>query len=268
MGWSRKAIDLKTWIPAYCRARYGGYPPAMEEAWSLLIESVYTTPLTSNSRHAWQSRPSLKPAAANVESGPSFQRAVERFLSCARELQSSELYRNDLIELVAQSAGGDVDRRLAAACAAHQAGQAESRDRKAGQALEMLLRIDALMNLRADRRLETWTADARRWGSAPDEAAYYDANARRLITFWGWPSAGDYAARVWSGLIRDYYAGRWRAWFRSLEQKQPLTATSLDLWEETWLSSPYQPSAPLPVADLAGEARRILDICREWERDA
>lgn len=267
MGWSRKAIDLKTWIPAYCRARYGGYPPAMEEAWRLLLESVYTTPLTSNAGHAWQLRPSLKPAAANVESGPVFQQAVERFLSCAPELQSSELYRNDLIELVAQSAGGGVDRRLAAACAAHQSGQAESRDRKARQSMEMLLLIDALMNLRADRRLETWTGDARRWASAPDEAAYYDANARRLLTFWGWLSDGDYAARVWSGLIRDYYVGRWRAWFRSLEQNQPLTAASLDVWEETWLSSPYQPSAPLPVSDLTAEARRLLDICREWERD-
>ena len=77
MGWSGKAIDLKTWIPAYCRSRYGGYPPAMEEAWRLLLESVYTTPLTSNSRHAWQSRPGLKPAAANVECGPIFQRAME-----------------------------------------------------------------------------------------------------------------------------------------------------------------------------------------------
>ena len=132
----------------------------------------------------------------------------------------------------------------------------------------MLLRIDALMNLRTDRRLETWTSDARRWGSAPDEAAYYDANARRLITFWGWPSLGDYAARVWSGLIRDYYVGRWRAWFHGLEQNQPLTAASLDLWEETWLSSLYQPSAPLPVSGLVVEAHRILDICREWERNA
>jgi alpha-N-acetylglucosaminidase len=268
MGWSEKAIDLKTWIAAYCHARYGGYPPVMEEAWSLLLESVYTRPRAGNSGHAWQARPSLEPVALNVECGPVFQQAVERFLSCAAQLQSSQLYRNDLIELVAQSAGGSVDRRLAAACAAHKAGQADSRDRKAEQAMEMLLRIDALMNLRVDRRLETWTGDARRWGSAPDEAAYYDANARRLVTFWGWGSLGDYASRVWGGLIRDYYVGRWRAWFRSLQQNQPLTAASLDLWEETWLSSPYQPSAPLPVADLAGEARRMLDLGREWERDS
>jgi len=132
----------------------------------------------------------------------------------------------------------------------------------------MLLRIDALMNLRVDRRLETWTDDARRWAATPDEAVFNDTDARRILTYWGCTFLGDYAARVWSGLTRDYYAGRWRAWFDSLKRNQPLDATALDVWEETWLSTLYKPSAPLPVTDLAAEARRMLDQCKEWERDA
>jgi alpha-N-acetylglucosaminidase len=264
IGWAGHGIDLGAWIPHYCTARYGGYPSAMEEAWRLLLASAYSWQ-TWGSKHTWQARPSLTPRTANVDVSPAFQQAVERFLSCAGELKSSQLYRHDLIELVAQSAGGSVDRSLAAACEAHRAGQAEARDRKAAEALEMLVRIDGLMHLRPDRRLETWTESARSWGTAPDEAAYYEANGRRLITFWGGSGLNDYASRVWSGLIRDYYVGRWRAFFQGLKENAPV---SLDIWEETWLASPYRPSAPHPVTDLVSEARQILDTCKEWERGA
>lgn len=265
IGWSEEKIDLASWIPAYCRARYGDYPPDMKEAWCLLLQSAYGWHPTWDSRHSWQSRPSLEPTAVNVDSGPVFQQAVEQFLSCWDQLNASELYRNDLIELVAQSAGGSVDRHLAAACKSHKALQFEVRNRQVKESLDMLLRIDGLLNLRTDRRLETWTDAARSWGVTPDEAAYYDANARRLITFWGWTSLNDYASRVWAGLIRDYYFDRWRAYFRGLQENATI---SLDIWEETWLSSPYKASTARQVPGLAAEARQMLDTCKGWERDS
>ena len=99
---------------------------------------------------------------------------------------------------------------------------------------------------------------ARAHAVAPDEAAYYDENARRLITVWGWPELDDYACRVWSGLIRDYYAARWQAWF---EHQWSGREFSLDIWQQTWLSRPYQPSAPAPVPDLFLEAAATLKEC-------
>jgi alpha-N-acetylglucosaminidase len=169
-----------------------------------------------------------------------------------------------LIEFVAQSVGGNVDRRLTGACQAHKSGQPELRDRKAQESLEMLLRIDAIMNLRKDRRLETWCNDARSWARTPDEAFYYDGNARLLITLWGWKELEDYASRVWSGLIRDYYAGRWHIFFQGLKRGEP---ESLDIWEQAWLSTPYSPSKPLPVPDLVREASDMLEQCKKWEGD-
>ena len=260
IGWSEKKIDLDTWIVSYCHARYGACPPAMQAAWSLLRQSAYSWHKWT-SHHAWQARPNLNPAATNVDSGPVFRQAVEHFLSCSDQLGSGELYRNDLIELVAQSVGGSVDAHLLEACKAHTAGLPEVRDRKAKESLEMLLRIDGLMNVRADRHLETWTEAARSWGTTSDIKAYYDANARRLITFWGWVELNDYASRVWSGLIRDYYVGRWQAFFQSLRDNRP---PALDIWEETWLSSPYKPSAPMQVGNVAAESRRMLDTCAQW----
>jgi len=161
-----------------------------------------------------------------------------------------------------QSTGGSVDHQLRLAGEAHKAKQTDIRDEKAKAALDMLLRMDTLMHLRPDRRLETWTNAARRWATRDDEAAFYDGNARRLITTWGWPELSDYASRVWSGLIRDYYVGRWSAYFQGLREGKPI---SLDIWQETWLSSPYKPSAPGNVTDLPAEARVMLDTCKKYE---
>jgi alpha-N-acetylglucosaminidase len=261
IGWSDHQIRLEDWIPAYCRARYGDCPPAMREAWNSLLKSVYSSHSYS-SRHAWQSRPNLDPKAIAIVAGPEFRQGVERFLACANQLQASELYRHDLIELVGQSVGASVDAHLAEACVAQKAGQADVRRHKAQECFDMLCRVDALMNLRRDRRLETWTGDARSWARTPDVADYYDSNARLLITFWGWKEVEDYASRVWSGLIRDYYVGRWRAFFNGLDDN---AAPSIDVWEQTWLATPYSPSQPLPVHDLVQEARAMLAACKAWE---
>jgi alpha-N-acetylglucosaminidase len=262
VGWS-SMIDLDSWIPAYCRARYGNYPPAMERAWNLLRQSAYLRNGYWNSGHTWQFRPSLTPSAGETDSGPVFQEAVDEFLSCHDEFKSNELYRNDLIEFVSQAAGGHVDRRLAAACAAHKAGKPQERDDMANQSLNMLLRIDALMNVRQDRRLETWVTAARSWAATPDEATYMDSNARRLITYWGWSGLNDYASRVWSGLIRDYYVGRWKTFFDGLRDGND-DPYLLDAWETAWLVQPLQLSPPQIVGDVASEARAMLEVCKGW----
>jgi alpha-N-acetylglucosaminidase len=253
-GWQSEAIDLATWIPAYCRSRYGDCSPAMQQAWELLLKSAYNSHIWIT-QQAWQGEPTVHPIAASVDAGPTFQRAVELFLSCAPQLAKSELYRNDLIEFVSQSVGGRVDEALALAVQAGDAKQDEAAVAHAARAVEWMRRIDGLMNLRPDRRLETWMQATRAYAKTDDEATFYDENARLLITTWGWPELSDYASRVWSGLIRDYYAARWEAWFASRHTGRSF---SLDLWQQTWLSAPYRPSKPLPVADLVAESHALL----------
>ena len=262
VGWSEKPIDLERWIPAYCRARYGAYPDAMGKAWNLLLRSAYGPDSDLWGSHFnWQRRPSLDPHIFRAPALPLFQQAMEKFLSCAVQLGSNQFYRHDLIELVAQFTGVGVDHHIAGACHAHVTGQTAARNRMAKESLDMLLRIDALMNLRTDRRLQTWVDSARRFALGPDELAYYDSDARRLLTFWGWTDLNDYAARVWAGLIRDYYHGRWSAFFQGLQDGRPV---SLDIWEQAWLTWPYAPSPARPVQDLTLEANQMVKACKEW----
>lgn len=258
-GWQREAIDLKQWIPAYCRARYGVCPPAMAEAWQLLLESAYSSHIWMT-KQAWQQEPCFNPQAASVDAGPKFRKATEKFLSCAGELGQSAYYRNDLIELVVQAAGGSVDQALALAVQASESHEKELAQSEFERAHGWMMRMDALLNLRPDRRLESWMEATRGYAKSPDEAAYYDENARLLITTWGWPGLSDYAARAWSGLTRDYYAARWKAWF---EARLAGEKFSLDMWQQSWLSAPYRPSKALEVSDLFAESGRLLADSRQ-----
>jgi alpha-N-acetylglucosaminidase len=256
-SWSSSAIDLATWIPAYCTSRYGGFPPAMARAWSLLLKSAYSSHVWMT-KQAWQAEPSLTPAAESVDASAPFVEAAMLFLSCAGSLGGNALYRNDLIEFVSQAAGGWVDQQLVLATESIRSKEYVAAKAYATSALAMLNQIDALMNLRPDRRLETWVNAARAQAVTPDEATFYDQNSRLLITTWGWPELSDYASRVWSGLIRDYYAARWSAWF---EHQWSGTDFSLDIWQQNWLSKSYRPSAPTPVVDLSATAQTMIASC-------
>lgn len=65
--------------------------------------------------------------------------------------------------------------------------------------------------------LKKWIDDARSWGSTPEEKAYYERDARTLLTTWSGElsSLNDYAGRAWAGLIGTFYIPRWQFFFET-----------------------------------------------------
>lgn len=59
--------------------------------------------------------------------------------------------------------------------------------------------------------MRRWIDTARQWGDTQEEKAYYERNARRLLTLWvdNLGDINDYAGRPWDGLIQTFYAHRW-----------------------------------------------------------
>jgi alpha-N-acetylglucosaminidase len=91
---------------------------------------------------------------------------------------------------------------------------------------EILADMDTLVSCHATFSLQRWIAGARAWGNTPELKAYYEMNARSLLTIWGDSAAlTDYANRSWAGLINHYYAPRWDKFIREViqaaEQKTP-----------------------------------------------
>jgi alpha-N-acetylglucosaminidase len=259
MMWRHEPIDLPTWLPAYARDRYGSCPPAMQKAWEGLLASAYSKG-GGNMRHGFQERPHRDPLG-DVDVSPTFRQAVLDFLSCAPALEREPLYRADAIDLSAQVLGGMIDQHLRDAIRAHDSGMPVLRDSLASEGFSLMADVDALLHTRVDRRLGQWVDDARRWGKSEKEKDFYEWNAKLQVTVWGGPNLYDYASKVWSGLIRDFYVGRWRHYFALLSKTVPggdVPSDSLVAWEIAWTHSRGL-SAPREVRDPIAFARGLLE---------
>jgi hypothetical protein len=114
-----------------------------------------------------------------------------------------------------------------------------------------MVMMDGLTSTMPDQRLEKMIEDARAFGSK-DEAAYYEADVKRQVTQWGTsstPVLNEYASKVWSGLIRGYYLGRWSAYATSLQNGESL---ELNEWEFNWINK----SGALTKAPTTGDVNK------------
>jgi alpha-N-acetylglucosaminidase len=248
MGWAKEKIDLDQWIAAYSRARYGAYPQKMETAWEQLRESVYSS-FSPYPRFVWQLVVPDTRRKGSVHADPVFLRGIENFLDSSEELKESELYRNDAIELAMHYLGIKADEYYQQALAAKAANN-EAQMKEAGEkAISILQNIDRLLESHPTNRLEPWIKFARSHGNSDQEKDYYEANAKRLITTWG-GFQEDYAARLWSGLIRDYYIPR-------IRQHLFEPAKKVDAWEEEWINTPGM-SAVAPFDDPLAKAKQLV----------
>lgn len=254
MGWTDKAIDLDQWIPAYCTARYGAYPAAMKEAWDLFRKTAYGS-LYSYPRFTWQTVISDQRRISKIDVSKDYLRAVELYLTCADSLAASRLYVNDAIELASYYAAAKADELYVKALSEDAAGNTMAAQSYLNRTVDLLLNVDKLLASHPLYRLEEWVSYARNCGTAPKEKDAYEANAKRLITTWG-GFQEDYAARFWSGLIKDYYVPRLKLYF----SKQ---RAGLDSWEEAWIQTSWHNTTipfdnPLQVAvELVRKTKEI-----------
>lgn len=256
-AWSDTSIDLKTWIRSYVQCRYGGIPEPILHAWDLLLDHVYTHS-SLNFKHAFQNRPSRNPPS-DVKDSTSLRQIVELFLTAGTELKRSVLFRNDLIEVAAHYGAVCIDAKLLDACLADEAGKGTTRDTLAAEALMLMRGLDALLASRTDMQLDRWIAQARSHGGSAAAKDLLEYNARLQVTIWGGPDLFDYASKLWSGLIRDFYAMRWKLFFEALSDgKSDEEARGLIVrWEESWTRQETL-TAVTPPNDVVHAVRDFL----------
>lgn len=68
-------------------------------------------------------------------------------------------------------------------------------------------------------------------------------------------SLNDYASRIWSGLIRDYYLPRWEHWFDSLEEGVPF---DFDNWEYSFAENGQELSPAETYGNLQKAAADLV----------
>lgn len=120
-------------------------------------------------------------------------------------------WKQDVVMLGCQVLGNRFAQLRDRFTAAYRAGDPAEAQRLAEQMQVLLRQLDRLAWEDPAFRLENWLEQAQAWASSPEEKAYYRHNAWQIVTTWGGtPNLNDYASRMWSGLIRDYYAARWK----------------------------------------------------------
>lgn len=251
-GWSDKKIDIHEWLREYSCNRYGSCPAAIGRCWDLLLESVYGT-FTDHPRYNWQFRPgTVRDGSINLS--PSFFKAIESFVEASGQMKDNPLYLADLAEFTALYLGGKAELLVKAIDKQYEIGDTVRAVKLEKDFEHIMLGMDALLSTHPTLRLERWIDFAHKQAVTPEQRRQYERNAKRIVTIWG-PPVDDYSARVWPGLIRDYYLPRWKHYFASRK-----TGESFDFaaWEKNWVESEGC-SSQTPPTDVVNTARSLMD---------
>ncbi|MGL4851914.1 MAG: alpha-N-acetylglucosaminidase TIM-barrel domain-containing protein [Phocaeicola sp.] len=251
-GWSDKEINLNQWLKEYSENRYGSCPPEIVRCWELLQESVYGT-FTDHPRYNWQLRPgSVRNGTINLSE--SFFKAIESFVKVSGEFREEPLYMADLAELTSLYLGGKAELLIKAIDWQYEIGDT-LRAEKFEQDFNYLLKgMDALLSTHPTLRLERWVEFAKNQAVNSEQRKQYEQNAKRIVTIWG-PPVDDYSARVWSGLLRDYYLPRWNHYFASRKSN---TRFNFAEWEKSWVASEGHSTPTIP-SDIVNTAKSLVD---------
>ena len=157
-----------------------------------------------------------------------------------------------MTEMTVHYLGGKIEHLTQAIEQAYKDGNTKKAVALEGEFEALMLGADRLLCSHPNLRLDKWLNYARSWGSNQEQKDYYEKNARRIVTIWG-PPVDDYSARIWSGLLRDYYLPRWKHYF---ESKRTGIDFDMPTWERTWVEEKRGLSKVTPYDN-------VLEACIE-----
>jgi alpha-N-acetylglucosaminidase len=229
LGWHREHVDVRNWIKQYTQYRYGKTTAALDSAWAILLETVYSSPA------AYQEGPSesilcARPAVGieSVSSWGTRKRnydtarladAVRLFasvsVSASADLAQSETYQVDRADLERQLRANQGDMVYQAMMDAIKAGDRPAFEMASERFLQMIRSQDSLLSRNRYFSLSRWLQQADQFGHTPQEKAIALQNAKMQITYWGpddpTTNLRDYAHKEWGGLLGSLYLERWKA---------------------------------------------------------
>ena len=257
-AWKQDSTDVREWLEDYTVARYGKSSEDLKTYWEKMLASSYGM-CSSRAEYRIQQQP-IYLLGGRYDVTPAHFEGLEAFIAAADDLKRNEDYLTDLALNAGFYAFGKAELLASEIHRAYLCGDKE-------RASELEVRFEDLM-LRADRffesnpvtRLERWIDFARQWGVDEAEADKYEIDARRLITVWGpgheHDGLNDYACRMWSGVIRDYYLPRWKHFFEAKKQSVPF---DFDQWEYKFVEDQKGVSEVEPYEDLVAAAKQLVE---------
>jgi alpha-N-acetylglucosaminidase len=250
-AWHRDHVDAAKWLKGYVEYRYGRSDPDLDEAWALLLRTVYADTSEGTPENVLCSRPATPAtsvthwASLKADYDPAvFNRAVEVFARAEGRFKDSETYRLDLIALRTQVLSGEALGVSAEIAAALQEKNRPAFEHAADRFLRLGRATDELLGADPRFRLSTYEDQALRYGDSAADKRNSLRNALMLVTYWGGNDRKadindhDYAHKAWSGMMATFYLRRWELYFDYCRKKwdgAEVAAPDFFAWERQWV---------------------------------
>lgn len=235
LPWREERFSSDEWLQTYLKARYGReVSPEIMEAWRALEHTVYNAPKDYQGEGTIESLLCARPGfhldrtstwgySKLFYAPDSTAKAARLFTSVADQYKGNNNFEYDLVDIVRQSNADKGNVLLEEISQSYDRKDKEDFRKQTQQFLDLILAQDRLLSTRKEFSVSSWLNAARSLGTTEEEKRLYEWNASALITVWGDSIAAnqgglhDYSHREWSGLLKDLYYQRWKAFF---EQKQ------------------------------------------------
>lgn len=214
-GWTypNETLNLDSFIEQYSNCRYGHYTEALQTYHHTLLSSVYNKYI-DHPRFGWQFGGNIT-GTGNAIMADSYYDAVEQLFAQTDQLRakSSSLLLADLAEIAAMYVGGRVEKLGNRIQSAIDRGDRTAADSLINVLDHLMLDMDRALTCHPKYNLQLWEEQAQQLADNDDTKLRNARNARRILTVWygdhhSNEPVQDYAARVWAGLVRDFYRPR------------------------------------------------------------
>nr|WP_163628955.1 alpha-N-acetylglucosaminidase [Paludibacter sp. 221] len=274
LAWRNTKTPADEWIKGYAKARYGAQNDKTEEAWQLLMNSIYkcTTGQQGVSESLLCARPSLDAGSVSTWSTSAIYYNVDDVREAAylllsqKDVLSGSNYEYDVVDAVRQTLADYANGLLKRIKKANTDGNTKLRNALMDRFLEVIIDQDKLMNTIPDFMLGRWINDARSLGTTQAEKDLYEKNARLQVSTWG-PLASanssglhDYSNREWGGLLKDYYYKRWKLYFDRIKAGTSTpNSTEFFNMEYEWATTPTT-TEPYPFVSQSDPLETAAEV--------
>ncbi len=259
-GWSNSHTDVAQWTENYIANRYGKVTPKIKEAWTEIINTAYSY-FTDHPRYNWQFRPSTM-QKGSIPVTNRFMKALEGFINASDELADSKLYRADLAEMTAHYIGAKCEILVRLINQDYLSGDTTLAQFHRSRMETLMLGMDMILQQHPTLRLDRWVEFAKNAAGSERQREMFTRNAKRIVTVWG-PPVDDYSARIWSGLVKDYYLQRWKHYYDAIDRNETFDFAT---WEREWVVN-YKPTKPTVNADVVTLAKSMMALAKDISTD-
>ena len=277
---NKQLKPVQVFLSEYIMARYGICTPALENAYKLLVEKVYTQDIVRYPHesglmaypHLEVNRVCRYAGASLVEDNAHLADIAWALLSVWDQCKDRESYRTDIAAVCRQLIANESWKYIYAFNQAYKTGDKQTFEKNAQAFMKLFPLQEAIVDCDKQLNLQRYLDKAIHRGNTIEEKRALRENAKRLITLWGLNEAAvflhDYAPREYGDMLRYFYKPRWEKYLKrakvSLEKGEPIADYNRYPDENAFIKDEKEYSREVSC-QLYGVAKNILCLYEKGE---